>query len=329
MTPASTLSGAPPGAGDQAAHLRALVAQMAGAGSRAESAANRAPDAAPHAPPAPPRTAPVVAVASGKGGVGKSNFCVNVCIALAERGVRPLLLDADLGLANADVLCGVTPGAHLGHVLEGVRRIEEVVVRAPGGFSLVPGVAGALSASAGRPERRADLAARLARLDSMGDLVLIDCGAGIGSTVMTFISASDAVIIVTTPEPTAIADAYGLIKCLALTAGPHGPPAPRCALFVNQASGADEACRAHRRIAGVCERFLDLPLPLLGWAPADPHVPMAVRARTPLLLAYGRAPAAKALRRAASSLSTSLNLAHPESAGRRGLIQRLFGSPAP
>lgn len=317
---------------DQATHLRQLVA---------EAKAKDDPAAQPRrlwartsfhswaepilpARPAPRPLARVVAVASGKGGVGKTNMSVNLCAALAERAVRAVLLDGDLGLANADVVCGVTPSANLSHVLEGVRTLEQILVRAPGGFMLAPGASGLTRSLETGLGRQDEVLRRLEPLDSAADVILIDCGAGIGAGVLSFVRAADLALVVTTPEPTAIADAYALIKRLAqLNSDVPGAPA---SLFINQARDRAEADATHARISAVCRRFLGFQIPLLGWAPSDRAVQDAVRARVPFLVGTPRCPAARAVREAAASLLAALDVKSSNAQPRRGLIDRLFRS---
>jgi flagellar biosynthesis protein FlhG len=161
------------------------------------------------------------------------------------------------------------------------------------------------------------LMAALAELDASTDLIVVDTGAGLGREVLSFSRAADLSIVVATPEPTSIADAYALIKCIlkreekARPLRPHssgGESLPRVALVVNQTSGQPEAQSVHARMAAVCHRFLGYSLPLLGWIPQDARVPIAIRKRSPLLVADASAPAALAIRSLASSIARELRL---------------------
>ena len=154
---------------------------------------------APAARPRPTRLARAIAVSSGKGGVGKTNLAVNLAVAFAERGMRTALLDADLGLANADVLCGLTPRATLEDVVTGDRLIEEVMVHAPGGFRLVPGASGVSRLADIGPMQRRHVLEQLLRLEQSVDILVIDTGAGIGVNSMAFAAASDTVLVAATP----------------------------------------------------------------------------------------------------------------------------------
>lgn len=296
---------------DQATRLRAIV----------EAAERRSGDPHPPAPTSgrarglphdvhPRRRAKVISVSSGKGGVGKTNASVNMSIALAQSGVRTILLDADLGMANADVLCGVTPTRRLEHFI-GVsdlapdgrprtpqdaaalaeRSLRDLAVDAPGGFRLIPGSVGVARMAELSSREQARLIAGLVELDRDADTIVVDTGAGLGREVIAFIETADLALIIATPEPTSIADAYALIKCATRHAArAHGLRAseagagPRMALVVNQATSRTEAAAVHARINAVASRFLGITLPMLGWIAQDARVGAAVRARRPVLL---------------------------------------------
>lgn len=332
------------GGGDQAARLRAL----AGA---ARVAAVAPVEAAPQARPTR-RSAKIVAVSSGKGGVGKSNVAVNLSIALASPpyGLRVTLLDADLGTANADVLCGVMPRARLEEVAAGVRSMREIAVEAPGGFRLVPGSAGIARMADLPAVHRERLVAAVSELEADADVVIVDTAAGVGAGVTSFLRLADLGVVVTTPEPPAIADAYALVKCVAgrRGQGAEHARASTLALVVNQVADAAEAAAVHARIAGVCVRFLGLALPMLGHVAHDLRVVAAVRQRRPLLVVDPRAPASRDVRAVAGAVAQRLGVGaaraaaggvgrgpsgEPAGSRLRGLFARLLGGhetvPAP
>ncbi len=288
---------------DQAARLRALV----------ESAPTllATPAVAPQQ-----RRAKVLTVSSGKGGVGKTTACVSLSIAMTQLGWRTTLLDADLGMANADVLCGLSPTRRLEQYV-GVadqRRIHsddridlrEIAVDAPGGFRLIPGSAGVARMAELSPLERSRLLGALDQLEDDTELLIVDTGAGLGREVLSFMGSSDLSLVIATPEPTSIADAYALIKCALL--GSARPP--RVALVVNQVSSKKEADAVHARMAAVCSRFLRYRLPCLGWVAQDPQVGAAVRRRSPLILSEPRCQASRDLRRLACVLVDNLELRH-------------------
>lgn len=271
---------APP---DQASRLRALVEAMSGSTSPAAAS------------PAGRRRVPVVAIASGKGGVGKTNLAVNLAVALASRGHRTTLLDADLGMANADVLCGLSPGRRLDTVLRDDRSagLGSCVVDAPGGFLLVPGAVGVARVADLEAGARQRLVSGLAELESRSDTVLIDTGAGIGRDVLSFAAAADRLLVVVTPEPTSITDAYGLIKCVVGRAKEQHMALPRVSLVLNSVSSTQEARAVSARVTATCERFLHLRPEVLGAIRLDPRVPRAVRARRPHLLSFPKCRASR------------------------------------
>src|SRR6185503_13798982 len=153
----------------------------------------------------------VIAVASGKGGVGKTNVTANLAVALAREGARVCVLDADLGLANIDVLFGLTPKLSLRDVLRGERRLAEVIVEGPGGVRIIPAASGAAELTALAPSERLRLLAEVDALDEAIDVLLVDAAAGISANVLHFTSAAADTLLVITPEPTALTDAYALM----------------------------------------------------------------------------------------------------------------------
>ena len=260
------------------------------------------------------RLARAIAITSGKGGVGKTNLAVNLSIALAQQR-RVCLLDADLGMANVDVLCGLSPRSTLEDVLQHGRRIEEVMVLAPGGFRLVPGASGVASVANLGPDARRRLLAQLAALERHADILVIDTAAGIASNSIAFAAAAHTVLVAVTPEPTSITDAYGAVKTIASKV-----KAPRIRLIVNMANDREEGEEVFRRIDRVSRTFLDLPLELGGIIPFDSAVRACVRRREPVLLSEPDCPASKAIRAIARGVlaADQLDRANAEAAASRG-----------
>ncbi len=240
----------------------------------------------------------LVAVTSGKGGVGKTNVAVNAAICLAARGHRVVLIDADLGLANADVLLDLNAPYNLSHVISGSKTIDQVLVDAPGGIKLILGTSGVGRLANLSEFERHNLVQSMVQLESLADIVVLDCAAGISRNVMTFAAAADFVVVVTTPEPTALTDAYATIKVLSRERFESS-----LGVVVNFANSSAEAQAAAKRLTDVAKRFLKLEVANTGYILRDEHVAMAVRQRAPVVLKYPRAPASSCLAAVAAKLA--------------------------
>lgn len=309
------------GGDDQAARLRELVSTL-------EEQSSQHPQIDPNdrrfTPPV--RRIPIVAIASGKGGVGKTTTSVNLSIALAKHNRRAVLLDADLGLANADVLCGLMPKARLESAVgdEASFSLEDLAIDAPGGFRLIPGSVGIGRVGELDDAERRVLLSRLNDLHEMNDVIMIDTSAGLGPSVTAFIDAADACLIVVTPEPTSIADAYALIKVLVTQNHDAGgrKRVPTLALIVNQAINEKEAIAVHNRISGVCDRFLGHALPMIGYIRKDKKVVKAIKARTPYMIESPKCSASRDMAELAAAMIDWLGIEGRASAAPR---RRIFG----
>jgi flagellar biosynthesis protein FlhG len=229
--------------------------------------------------------------------VGTSNLALNLAIALGERGQRVVLVDADFGLANIDLLCGLVPSCDLGDVLAGDRTLDEAIVGGPGGIRIIPGAHGSrtLIEALGDSPRR--LIEELSSLENEADLLVVDAGSGLGSSIGTLAAAADEVVVVTTPEPTSVADAHAAINRFRRLAG-----APRLGAVVNQASSIVEASEVLARLTASSRQFFGAVVDGLGSVRSDPHVPLAVRSRRPFSTAYPGAAASRDVRRLARVL---------------------------
>lgn len=274
---------------DQADGLRRLVRERSGNVVNAVATATR-PTVAP------PSTAHALLLTSGKGGVGTSNLALNLAIALGELGERVVLVDADLGLANIDLLCGLTPSHDLGDVLCGDAPLSAALVEGPGGITLVPGAHGIRTLIDLLQDAPARLAAEFAGLERGADFLIIDAGSGLGPAVATLAAAADEVVVVTTPEPTSVADAHAAIGRL------RKLRAVRLRAVVNQARSAAEAHDVLDRLAAGSRQFLGVSVVPLGHVRFDASVPPSVRSRTPFLVGAPNAPAARGVRRIARDL---------------------------
>lgn len=291
---------------DQAQTLRGLMRQRAATNQPTDLQAQK---------PERSALAHALAISSGKGGVGKSTIAVNLAIMLSRMGRKVALLDADMGTANADVMCNVMPVHTLAHVVAGRRAIEEIVVQAPGDFSLIPGASGLAQMAALSADERDRLVQQFARLEEAYDVLLIDTGAGIGPNVLGWLAAADRSLIVTTPDPTSITDAYAVIK----TAHRQRPNFD-VRLLVNQAGDQDEARQVYTRVASVCRKFLDLDVIYAGFMLRDEAVSQSVRSRQPFALGDRQTPATLALSALAHRLDQ--HAADPAQA-RGGLLRRM------
>lgn len=286
---------------DQAAQLRSLVRDAHGAGTPRLPVMAEV-SAPPELRPRAGRRATVIAITSGKGGVGKSNIAVNLAIQLSSGGKDVVLLDADLGLANADVLCNIDLPHNLSHVISRKRTLREVMVKAPGGFRLIGGASGLARMADLDDADRQRLVGALSELEKETDVILIDTGAGISPNVLAFTRAADHVLVVTTPEPTAITDAYAVVKVIS-----KDGLARRISLLVNQVRSANEAQLVHERISKVARQFLSVSVLDGGHVMADENITMCVRKRMPFVLAAPRCAASRGIAQLAMRLQQGVN----------------------
>ena len=244
-----------------------------------------------------PRPVRVVAVTSGKGGVGKTNVSVNLAMAMAQQGKDVLIMDADLGLANIDVLLGVQPTATLHDVLAGRACLEEVVVDGPAGLRIIPAASGVQEMAELSPAEHAGLVRAFSELSFNVDVLVVDTAAGIADSVVSFTRAAQDVIVVVCDEPASITDAYALIKLLNRDYGVF-----RFHILANMAGSAQEGRDAYDKIARVSDRFLDVALDYMGHVPRDEYLVKAVRRQRAVVEAYPRSRAATAFRNLADKI---------------------------
>lgn len=227
----------------------------------------------------------VIAVTSGKGGVGKTNVVTNVAVALSRLGQRVLVLDADLGLGNVDVLFGIIPPFTLDHVLRGEKSISEVMTQGPAGIWILPTSSGMETLTRLTPEQKLILLSELDRLEREIDVCLIDTATGISADVIYFNTVAQEILLVTTPEPTAITDAYAMMKVLSRE---HGEK--RFNLLVNMAASEHEAKDLFRKLSMVADQFLGVAVEYLGSIPQDDRLRTAVRQQKAVVERYPHAP---------------------------------------
>lgn len=239
----------------------------------------------------------IIAVTSGKGGVGKTNVVANLAASLTELGKRVVVLDADLGLANIDVLLGLTPRFHLGHVLYGDKKLTDIMVAGPGGFRIIPASSGLQRLAELTLDQRNYLVKSFADLNGDADYLLIDTAAGISTNVLHFLRSVPEVVVVSSPEPTAIVDAYAVIK-IVLTE----EPAKTIRVLINSVTDEEESRDVFRQINSVVKRFLGREVIYMGHVERDPHVVKAVRSQVLVTHSFPTAPASRCFRQIAQAV---------------------------
>ncbi len=259
----------------------------------------------------------LIAVTSGKGGVGKTNIVINLAIALAKMRERVLLLDVDLGLANVEVLLGMTAEYNLAHVLDGTRRLDEVMVEGPSGIRIVPGSSGIPKFADLSGPKRKTFIGQFEDLQLQSDFTLIDTAAGLNRNVLSFVLAADEVILVTTPEPSAIVDAYAMIKTIF-----QKDRSAQIQIIVNMADNPRIGQQTLQRIQEVSKQFLNCTITPLGVIPRDDHVSHAVMRTQPFYSLYPASPASRAIHEIAQRLERNGDAPVPEEA-RPGFLTRL------
>jgi flagellar biosynthesis protein FlhG len=238
-----------------------------------------------------------IAVTSGKGGVGKSNFALNCAVALALMRQKVLLIDADTNLANLDILIGMNTRFNLSDVIAGEKFMREIIMPGPGGIDILPGSSGVLEMLELDLQVQRRLVETFSELEQEYNFILIDTGAGLTPSILSYVSAADEVALITNQEPTSIADAYAMIKVVT-----HRNPTLPIRLMVNLAPSQEAALDVYDRINLVAQNYLNLPVEFLGYMPRDPNVPAAVARQAPFVLAYPRTPASVAIRMMARQL---------------------------
>jgi len=238
----------------------------------------------------------IIAITSGKGGVGKSSIAVNLGITLARYGRRVCILDADTGLANVNILLGLRPGKSLEHVLSGECPIEDIIMEGPHGLRVIPGASGISECVNLDPTRQRRLVNELARIEKDFDYLLLDTAAGISETTLDFLSAAQQVLLVITPEPTSLTDAFSLLK-LALRRHPV-----ECQVVVNMAVNFNEARNVFQRFEGAIRKYLDVDVNFLGFIQRDESMRSAVALQHPVALFPEGDPSGRPFQRLADAL---------------------------
>lgn len=238
-----------------------------------------------------------IAITGGKGGVGKSNLAVNLALELGSLSNRVTLLDADFGLANADLLCGVSPKFHLGHAIAGLKELDEITIRLSEKVSLIPGGSGVEALANFSLASKPHILAQLQAMEKSQDFMLIDTAAGIAENVLGVLISASEVIITVTPEPTSIVDAYATIKVILR----HSPAKP-ISIVINNVVGVGDAEQVFQPISAAVHGFLNHRVEFLGMIPHDQQVPEAIREQIPIVQYAPGSPASRAIRLIAKQL---------------------------
>ncbi len=261
----------------------------------------------------------IISVSSGKGGVGKTNIAINLALAYAKLGKKVIVLDADLGLANVNVALGVIPRYNLYHLIRQQKKMREILLDTSYGIQIVAGASGFSKIANLSEEERKGFISELYEL-SAADVIIIDTSAGVSNNVLTFVAASDDVIIVTTPEPTAITDAYGIVKIIAteidnLDLG--------LKLVVNRVKSVTEARKVAERVINIAGQFLNIKLDYLGFVYDDTLVQHAVIKQRPFLVLDPKAKASICIDHLVRRLE---NIDFKEGGGIAKFLKKFFGA---
>lgn len=265
----------------------------------------------------PTKEARVIAVTSGKGGVGKTNLVVNLAIAMGKRGRRVVVVDADLGTANVDVLLGTSSRQALMSLVNDGVELEDVLIRGPYGVSYISGGSGMEHAGELSDEQRQVIFDKLAGCDEWADIILVDTGAGVGKNVLDFIMASDEIVLVTTPEPTALTDGYAVLKSYCRL-GAQQP----IRLVVNRVFDIDESRETASKLICTADKFLHMKLESLGFVLDDANMTRSVRKQVPIMAEYPNSLASKCIDSLANTLLTGRK--QRVKTGWKGFLRKFF-----
>lgn len=262
------------------------------------------------------KKAKIITITSGKGGVGKSNFVVNLAISLQKKGQKVMIFDADIGMGNDDVLMGIYPKYNVLDLMRGNMSIENVLVNGPEGVKLLPGGSGLNNIEDLQQYERDRFLKKIEAIEGF-DYIFIDTGAGISRSVLAFISCADNVVIVTTPEPTSLTDAYSLLKAVK-----HFKINIDTSIVVNKTFDKHEGEQTFLKFQKAVERFIKIETKYLGCIDDDRKLTMAVREQSPVVISYPNSNSAKCIKNISERLLDRKN--DNKGSGAEGLFKRLF-----
>ena len=257
----------------------------------------------------------IITVTSGKGGVGKSNFVVNLGMSLVKRGKKVLIFDADIGMGNDDVLMGIYPKNNVLDLINGKITIDEAIIEGPYGIKLLPGGSGLNNIEDIDEIKRRIFLSKIEELEGF-DYIFIDTGAGISRSVLAFIACCDEVILVTTPEPTSLTDGYSLIKAMN-----HFNIKNKASIVVNKVLEKEEGERTFLKFKSAVNKFLKVDVNFLGYIYEDKKLILSVRKQTPFIIEYPKCDASICIESISDKI---LNSNNDSSIGAKGLFRKLF-----
>ena len=271
----------------------------------------------------PKKLARVITVTSGKGGVGKSNLAVNLGIQMSRLGKRVIILDADFGLANVEVMLGIRPRYSLADLMFKGKELQEIITKGPENIGFISGGSGIHELINITRSQILFLTQKLYELDQMADVIIIDTGAGISDSVLEFVTASSEVLLIVTPEPTSITDAYALLKTLNRK-GDFSPDNTAIKMIANRVESYEEAKQLYTKLNLVVEKFLTVKMGFLGAIPQDTNVTKAVMQQKPYSVLYPNAPSSKAVYELANMLCNNASPRAQSVNGIAGLFSNLI-----
>ncbi len=269
------------------------------------------------------KNARVIAVTSGKGGVGKSSVSINLALQYIKLGKKVVILDADFGLANIEVMFGVIPKFNLSDLMFRGKELKEIITTGPEGVQFISGGSGIAKLVNLDKEQIKRLVSKLSELEEIADVIIIDTGAGISSSVMEFLMACPEIIIVTTPEPTSITDSYALLKALSMYDG-FNREITRVKVIANKVSSLDEGRNLYEKLSMVVSQFLKIHIELLGIVPQDNNITKAVMKQKPVSIMYPNSISAKSFAEITKCLDCNNDVVYNERNGIRTLLKTVF-----
>ena len=265
----------------------------------------------------------VIAVTSGKGGVGKSSVSINLAVQFTKMGKKVIILDADFGLANIEVMFGVIPKYNLSDLMVSGREISEIITEGPEGIKFISGGSGIAKLVNPDKEQVKRLVNKMSELENMADVIIIDTGAGISPTVMEFLVASPETIIVTTPEPTSITDSYALLKALSMNDNFRREDVS-IKMIANRVSTESEGRNLYEKLNMVVSKFLDIDMTYLGIIPMDNNIVKAVMKQKPVSIIYPASASSKHFEEIAEKIMNEGTDIPPQKTGIRGYLKSVF-----